>query len=88
MTLYPRLGAAGISTSWPFRYPQPVKISISKHVASSPRLSGTELSDNTVSKFTSLVRARVTAPGEGLSIWRFTSKLFRFRQAHRYFSLK
>ena len=29
------------------------------------------LSDDSVSKFTSL--------GEGLSIWRFTSKLFRFR---------
>ena len=47
-------------------------------------ISSSELSDDSVSKFTSLVRARdkfppVTAPGEGLSIWRFTSKLFRFR---------
>ena len=47
-------------------------------------ISSSELSENSVSKFTSLVRARhnfppVTAPGEGLSIWRFTSKLFRFR---------
>ena len=39
MTLFPRLGVAGISTPWPFRYPQPVKMSIS--IASSPRLSGT-----------------------------------------------
>ena len=26
MTLFPRLGVAGISTLWPFRYPQPVKL--------------------------------------------------------------
>ena len=39
MTLFPRLGVAGISTHWPFRYPQPVKMSIC--IASSPRLSGT-----------------------------------------------
>ena len=39
MTLFPRLGVAGISTPWPFRYPQPVKMSIG--IASSPRLSGT-----------------------------------------------
>ena len=39
MTLFPRLGMAGISTPWPFRYPQPVKMSIC--IASSPRLSGT-----------------------------------------------
>ena len=52
-----------------------------------PQLSGnkmiflnlSELSDDSVSKFTSLVRARdnfppVTAPGEGLTVWRFTSK--------------
>ena len=39
MTLFPRLGVAGISTPWPIRYPQPVKMSIS--IASSPRLSGT-----------------------------------------------
>ena len=38
-TLFPRLGVAGISTPWPFRYPLPVKMSIS--IASSPRLSGT-----------------------------------------------
>ena len=47
-------------------------------------ISSSELSDDSVSTFTSLVRARdlfppVTAPGEGLSIWRFTNKLFRFR---------
>ena len=57
---------------WPFRYPQPVKMSIC--IASSTRLSGgpirdwndhpeslissSELSDDSVSKFTSLVRAR------------------------------
>ena len=39
MTLFPRLGVAGISTPWPFRYPQPVKMSISR--TSSPRPSGT-----------------------------------------------
>ena len=39
MTLFPRLGVAGIITPWPFRYPQPVKMSIS--IASFPRLSGT-----------------------------------------------
>ena len=49
-------------------------------------ISSSELSDDSISKLTSLVRARdlfppVTAPGEGLSIWRFTSKLFRFRPA-------
>ena len=38
-TLFQRLVVAGISTPWSFRYPQPVKISIS--IASSPRLSGT-----------------------------------------------
>ena len=39
MTLFPRLGVAGISTPWPFRYPQPVKMFI--NTASSRRLSGT-----------------------------------------------
>ena len=34
-----QMGEAGISTHWPFRYPQPVKIFIC--IASSPRLSGT-----------------------------------------------
>ena len=64
MTLFPRLGVAGISTPWPFRYPQPVKMSIS--IASSPQpirdwndlpeslISSSELSDDTVSKFLSL----------------------------------
>ena len=68
MTLFPRLGVAGISTPWPFRYPQPVKMSIS--IASSPQtirdwndlpeslISSSELSDDSVYKFTSLVRAR------------------------------
>ena len=68
MTLFPRLGVAGISTPWPFRYPQPVKMSIS--IASFPQtirdrndlpqslISSSELSDDSVSKFTSLVRAR------------------------------
>ena len=37
--ILPRLGEAGISTPWPFRYPQPVKMFIC--IASSPRLSGT-----------------------------------------------
>ena len=49
-------------------------------------ISSSELSDDSVYKFTSLVRARdyfppVAAPSEGLSIWRFTSKLFRFRSS-------
>ena len=39
ITLFPRLGEAGISTPWPFRYPQPVKMFIC--IASSPRLTGT-----------------------------------------------
>ena len=69
MTLFPILGVAGISTPWPFRYPQPVKMS--KSIASSLRLtirnwndlpesliSSSELSDDSVAKFTSLVRAR------------------------------
>ena len=67
MTLFPRLGVAGISTPWPFRYPQPVKMSI--NIASSQTIrdwndlpesliSSAELSDDSVSKFTSLVRAR------------------------------
>ena len=69
MTLFPRLGVAKISTTWPFRYHLLLKMSIS--IASSPRLSGTgmtslneslisssELSDDSVSKFTSLMRAR------------------------------
>ena len=68
MTLFPRLVVAGISTPWTFRYPQPVKMSIS--IASSPQtirdwndlpeslISSSELSDDSVSKFTSLVRAR------------------------------
>ena len=70
MTLIPRLGAAQISTPWPwpFRYLLIVKVSIS--IASSPQtigdwndlpeslVSSSELSDDSVSKFTTLVRAR------------------------------
>ena len=37
--LIPKTRCGRISTPWPFRYPQPVKMSIS--IASSPRLSGT-----------------------------------------------
>ena len=37
--LIPKTRRGRISTPWPFRYPQPVKMSIS--IASSPRLSGT-----------------------------------------------
>ena len=67
MTLLPRLGVAGISTPWPFRYPQPVKMSISKFFPQTIRdwndppeslISSSELSDDSVSKYTSLVRAR------------------------------
>ena len=39
--VFQRPGLAGISTPWPFRYPQPVKMSIFKSIASSPRLSMT-----------------------------------------------
>ena len=65
MTLFPILGVVEISTPWSFRYPLLVKMSIS--IASSLRLSGTgmtssELSDDSVSKFTSLVRARTNFP--------------------------
>ena len=68
MTFSPRLGVAEISTPWPFRYPLLVKMSIC--IASSPKairdwnnlpeslISCSELSDDSVSKFTSLVRAR------------------------------
>ena len=68
MTLFPRLGVAGIITPWPFRYPQPVKMAMS--ITPSPQtirdwndlpeslISSSELSDDSVSKFTSLVRAR------------------------------
>ena len=93
MTLFPRLGVAGISTPWPFRYSQPVKMSISiayrrgrnQHsfafqIPSASKdvykysffrqtirdwndlpeslISSSELSDDSVSKFPSLVRAR------------------------------
>ena len=37
--LIPKTRRGKISTPWPFRYPQPVKLSI--RIASSPRLSGT-----------------------------------------------
>ena len=93
MTLFPRLGVAGISTSWSFRYPQPVKMIIS--IASSPRLSGTGMTSlnpwflplncQMIVYLSSPLLWElgtnfplVTAPGEGLSIWRFTSKLFRW----------
>ena len=68
MTLFPRLGLAEISTPWPFRYPLLVKMSIS--ITSSTQtirdwndlpaslISSSELSDDSVSKFTSLVGAR------------------------------
>ena len=52
-------------------------------------ISSSKLPDDSVFKFTSLVRVTdsfypVTAPGEGLSIWRFTNKLFRFRFRRHY----
>ena len=68
MTLFPRLGVAGISTSWPLQIP-----SASKDVYKysffpqtirdwndlpESLISSSELSDDSVSKFTSLVRAR------------------------------
>ena len=62
MTLFPRLGAAAISTVWPFRYSLLVKTPVS--IASALGQSGTgmtslnlisssELSDDCMSKFTS-----------------------------------
>ena len=72
MTLLPRLCAAEISTPWPFRYPLLAKMSISIAPGYSffPQtirdwndlpealISSSELSDDCVSKVTSLVRAR------------------------------
>ena len=46
-----------------------------------PLIPFSELSDDSVSN------SPRTAPGEGLSIWRFTSKLFRFRIEARYLKL-
>ena len=71
VTLFPRLGAAEISTIWNFRYPAllvqaHIKIATSflglsirdwNNLGGSP-ISYTELSDDCVSKFTSLVRVR------------------------------
>ena len=88
MTLFPRSCSAEISTLWHFRHPLQIQSPI--NVASFLRLlatgmasliSSAEVSDYCVSKFISLVRARdqfppVTASGEGLSFWGFTSKLF------------
>ena len=68
MTLFPRLGVAGISIHWPFKIP-----SASKDVYKysffpqtirdwndlpESLISSSELSNDSVSKFTSLVRAR------------------------------
>ena len=39
--LIPRLGVTGISTPWPFRYPQPVKMSKSTFTSTSLRCSVT-----------------------------------------------
>ena len=69
MTLFPRLGAAEISTPWPFKYPLLVKMSINLYSffpqtirdwndLPESLISSSELSDDSVSKFTSLVRAR------------------------------
>ena len=67
MTLFPRLGVAGISTPWPFRSPQPVKMSISIVFPQTiidwndlpeSLFSSSELPDDGVSKLTFLVRAR------------------------------
>ena len=72
MALFPRLGVAGISTPLPFRYPQQAP-SASKDVYKysffpqtirdwndlpESLISSSELSDDSGSKFTSLVRAR------------------------------
>ena len=70
MTLFPRLGVAGISTPWPIRYPQPVKNLDVYMYSFFPQtirdwndlpeslISSSDLSDDSVSKFTSLVSAR------------------------------
>ena len=68
MTLFPRLVVAEISTPWPFRYPLPGK-DVYKHSffpqtikdwndLPESLISSFELPDDSVSKFTSLVRAR------------------------------
>ena len=68
MALFPRLGAAEIITPWPFRYPFNASKNVYRY-SSFPQtirgwndlpeslISSSELSDDSVSKFTSLVRA-------------------------------
>ena len=67
MTLFPRLGAAKISTLWPFRYPLQEKTPIKKLLCQTIRdwndlpdslITSAEMSDDCVPKSTSLVRAR------------------------------
>ena len=86
MTLSQRTGVAEINTHWSFRFPLLVKMPTRKvsfpqtirdwNVLPDSLISSAELSDDCVSKFTSLVRALGQSPGEVLSFWRFTSKLF------------
>ena len=97
MYLFSRLGAAEISTLWPFGYPLLVKNSFLPRtirdwndLPESLTFSA-ELSDDCLFKSTSFVKTRdlfspVTAPGEGLPFWCFTSKI-RFRNISSFYSL-
>ena len=64
MTLFPRLGVAGISTPWPSASKDVYKYSFFPQTIRDwndlpeSLISSSELSDDSVSKFTSLVRAR------------------------------
>ena len=67
MTLSPKIGVVGINTPWHFRYLQQVQMPIYTVFPQTIRdwnelpdslISSAELSDDCVSKFTSLVRAR------------------------------
>ena len=63
MTLFPRLDVAEIIIPWPFRSPLPVYSFFPQTIRDwndlpESLISSSELSDDSVSKFTSLVRAR------------------------------
>ena len=71
MTLSPKIGVVGINTPWHFRYLQQVQMliyTVSPQTMSDwnelpdSLISSAEMSDDCVSKFTSLVRARGKSP--------------------------